>query len=415
MPSLRAPRCALPGEDPDQLYGEDNNLKIEPDILHYLRDLQGAVDNLQNTWRPDDPAYRADVYRQTMTSLSYAYFAYFHADAEHPDWAPLWNPVYTLQPNPDDIYVQSPIRGDLTYRVSGNRGTCKILSFTTQKVLSGTVDQMPQPSGHNEVDCSDLGLEPGEDFEVIFSAERPAGYSGKWAPIDPEAGGMMVRFRSYDWLNEVDPSLSIECLDPVPPKPRLTPEQILERIGEMAKFPARKTNLYYQMQNGVKERVGFNVFEPIRYPGALVKQTYWPACFQFEPDEALIIETEMPARRPYWNIQLNDPYFNALEYVYRLSSTNGHYAKLSSDGKLRAVISLEDPGVPNWLDPAGYTEGGIYGRWYDCDSEPLPTLKRVKLGELREHLPADTPVVTPEDRAEELRLRVRACQRRRRW
>jgi len=388
---------------------------IEPTLLAYLQDLEGAVANLQDTWRPEDPAYRADVYRQAMTSLSYAYFAYFHADAEHPDWAPLWNPVYTLQPNPDDIYLQSPIRGDLTYRVSGNRGSCRILSFTTQKVLSGTVDEMPQPSGHNEVDCRDLELAPGEDFEVIFSAERPSGYSGRWARIDPEAGGMMVRFRSYDWLNETDPVLSIECLDPVPPKPRLAPEEILRRIREMAKFPARKTRLYYGMQNGVKERVGFNVFEPVRYPGALVKQTYWPACFQFEPDEALVIETEVPQRAPYWNVQLNDPYFNALEYVYRLSSTNGHYAKLSSDGKFRAVIALEDPGVPNWLDPAGYAEGGIYGRWYDCDSEPLPSLTRVKLADLRRHLPADTPVVTPAERAEELRLRVRACQRRRRW
>jgi hypothetical protein len=390
-------------------------VNIEPTILSYLKDLEGAVANLGNTWRPDDPAYRADVYRQAMTSLSYAYFAYFHADAEHPDWAPLWNPVYTLQPNPDDIYVQSPIRGTLRYRVSGNRGTCRILSFTTQKVLSGTVDEMPRPSGHNEVDCSDLELEAGKDFEVIFSAERPAGYTGKWAKIDPEAGGMMLRYRSYDWLNEVDPVLSIECLDAVGPKPRLRPDEIVRRIQEMAKFPARKTKLYYGMQNGVKERVGFNVFEPVRYPGALVKQTYWPACFQFEPDEALIIETELPKRRPYWNVQLNDPYFNALEYVYRLSSTNGHYARLSSDGRFRAVISLSDPGVPNWLDPAGYTEGGIYGRWYDCDSEPVPTIKRVKLGELRRHLPADTPVVSPAERAEELRLRVRACQRRRRW
>jgi hypothetical protein len=389
--------------------------KLAPTILTYLSDLEGAVANLKDTWRPDDPRYRADVYRQTMTSLSYAYFAYFHADAEHPDWAPLWNPVYTLQPNPDDIYLQSPIRGDLSYRVSGNRGSCKILSFTTQKVLSGTVDQMPQPSGHNEVDSDDLGLEIGQDFEVIFSARKPAGYTGRWAPIDPQAGGMMVRFRSYDWANEVDPVLSIECLDPVPPKPRLSTEQILHRIQEMAKFPARKTKLYYAMQNGVKERVGFNVFEPVRYPGALVKQTYWPACFQLEGDEALIIETELPARRPYWNIQLNDPYFNALEYVYRLSSTNGHYAKPSSDGKIRAVIALTDPGVPNWLDPAGYTEGGIYGRWYDCDSEPVPTIERVKLAALRQHLPADTPSVTPEQRAEELRQRVRACQRRRRW
>jgi hypothetical protein len=39
----------------------------------------------------------------------------------------------------------------------------------------------------------------------------------------------------------------------------------------------------------------------------------------------------------------------------------------------------------------------------------------VKLASLRDHLPTDTPVVTPEDRAQELRARVRAAQRRRRW
>ncbi len=386
-----------------------------PRLLDLLEPLQDAADRVSETWRPKDPAYQADVLRQTMTSLSYAYFAYFHATPEHPDWAPLWNPVFTLQPNPDDIYVQSPIRGDLTYRVSGNRGTCKILSFTTQKKLSGMVDEMPQPSGHNECDDTDLGLALGEDFEVIFSAARPAGYTGKWAPIDPEAGGMMVRYRSYDWENEVDPELSIECLDPVPPKPRLSPAEIHARITGMAKLPGRKTKLYYPMQNGVKDRVGINVFEPVQYPGALMKQVYWPACFQFDQNEALIIATDLPERRPYWNIQLNDPYFNALEYVYRLSSLNGHTAKVASDGRFYAVISLDDPGVPNWLDPAGYTEGGIYGRWFDCDTTPTPTITRVKLADLRVHLPSDTPSVTPEQRAEELRRRVRACQRRRRW
>jgi hypothetical protein len=388
---------------------------IHPTLLAYLGDLEGAVKELNNTWHPDDPNYRADVYRQAMMSLSYSYFAYFHATPEHPDWAPLWNPVFTLQPNPDDIYFYSPIRGDLTYKVSGNRGTIKILSFTTQRFMSGMVDDISQIGGHNEIDDQAIVFDGNGDFELIFSVERPAHYLGNWAPIHPEATGMMVRFRSYDWENEIDPRISIECLDKVPPKPRLTPEEILERVQEMAKFPARKTRSYYRMQNGVKERVGFNVFEPIRMKGALAKQVYWPACFQLDEGEALIIETELPEQRPYWNIQLNDPYFNALEYVYRLSSLNGHSAKISSDGKFRAVIALEDPGVPNWLDPAGYKEGGIYGRWFDCDTNPVPIIKRVKLAELRAHLPIDTPVVTPDERAEELRRRVRACQRRRRW
>ncbi len=391
------------------------NNELSPNILDYLTDLQEAADEIASTWRPDDPQYRADVYRQIMCSLSYSYFAYFHATPEHPDWAPLWNPVYTLQPNPDDIYFYSPIRGDLTYRVSGNRGTIKILNFTTQRGMSGMVEDISEIGGHNDLDDEDIDYDNDGNFELIFSAERPAGHSGNWAPIAPDATGMMVRFRSYDWFNERNPEITIECLDKVPPKPRLAPEDIVERIKGMARFPVRKSRLYYTLQNGIKERVGINVFEPTRMAGALTKQVYWPAVFELDDGEALIVETELPDVRPYWNIQLNDPYFNAVEYVYRLSSTNGAMATLSSDGRFRGVIALEDPGVPNWLDPAGFKEGTIFGRWYGCDSSPTPTIKRVPLAQLRDHLPADTPTVTPEQRAEEVRQRVLACQRRRRW
>ena len=95
---------------------------IDP-LFDYLAPLQDAVDEIANTWRPGDPAYRADVYRQIMMQFSYGYFAFFHASAQHPDWAPLWNPVYTLQPNPDDIYLYSPVSSEHSYRVSGNRGS----------------------------------------------------------------------------------------------------------------------------------------------------------------------------------------------------------------------------------------------------------------------------------------------------
>jgi hypothetical protein len=383
-------------------------------ILGHLTDLEKAVAELANTWRPDDPEYRADLYQQIMMNLSYSYFPYFYADAEHPDWSPLWNPAYRCQPNPDDIYYYAPIRGDLTYRVAGNRGTVARLIFTTQRGKSGLVDEMSEIGGVNDLDDHDLDIGADGEFEVIFSAQRPDGYTGNWAPIAPEANLMMVRSRSLDWANERDPVLTIECLNPVPLKPRLRPEQIVERIHEMAKFPARVTKFFFIMQNGIKQRVGVNTFEQVRYAG-MSKQVYWPAVFEIEDGEALIIETDLPKVRPYWNIQVNDPYFNAVEFVYRLSSINGATAKVSSDGKLRAVVSVTDPGVPNWLDTAGYKQGTIYGRWYDCDSYPTATLKRVPLAKLREHLPPDTPVVTREQRAAEIRARVLAAQRRRRW
>ncbi|TAL01056.1 MAG: DUF1214 domain-containing protein, partial [Rhodospirillaceae bacterium] len=346
---------------------------IAPTILEYLAGLASADREIANTWHPDDPHYRADVHRQTMMNLSYAYFVYFHADAEHPDWAPLWNPVYTHQPNPDDIYLYSPIRGDLSYRVKGNRGTVRRLIFTTQHGLSGMIDEVSEVSDVNDLDDRDIEIGPDGEFEILFSAERPAGHKGNWAPIGRKASIMLVRYRMLDWANERDPQITIECLNPVPLKPRLKPDEIVERIKLMAKFPGRQSKLFLEMQNGIKERVGINVFEHVRYAG-MSKQVYWPAVFELSDDEALIIETELPKVRPYWNIQLNDPYFNAIEYVYRFSSLNGASAKISSDGKFRAVIALKDPGVPNWLDTAGYKEGTIYGRWYGCDSNPVPTI-----------------------------------------
>ncbi len=388
--------------------------KIGPTILEHLTDLEKAVDEIANTWRPNDPQYRADIYRQIMMNLSYSYFAYFHADAEHPDWSPLWNPVYTHQPNPDDIYLYSPIRGDLKYLVKGNRGTVSRLIFSTQHGLSGLVNDLSDIYDNKLIDDRSIEIGPDGEFEILFSATRPEGHTGNWAEISPRADVMMIRYRMVDWVKERDPQLTIECLDPVPLKRRLNPDEIAARIHLMAGFPLRLSKSFLKMQNEIKQRVGVNTFEFIRYDGFAI-QTYWPAVFELEEGEALIIETELPAVRPYWNIQLNDPYFGTVEYVYRLSSINAATAQISSDGKLRAVVALEDPGVPNWLDPGGFKQGTIYGRWYDCDTRPHPSLKRVKLAELRDYLPPDTPKVTLEERAEQLRARVRAAQRRRRW
>lgn len=395
----------------------DSGAMVSPGpLFDYLTDLEKAVAGIANTWRPETAEYRADVYRQIMMQMSYGYFAFFHADAEHPDWAPLWNPVYTLQPNPDDIYLQSPISPAYSYRVSGTRGTVKMITFNTQMNLAGYPGPVDMTGEHySDLDDRDLQIAADGTFEILLSAERPQDHIGNWLQIKPGATVLMVRKRSYDWAGEIDPVLAIECLDPVPPKARLSVEEILERIRHMAGMPARATELFYSMQNQIRSSAGVNVFQPAPIGGALSRQIYIPAVFEFSPGEALIIETELPEVRPYWNFQLNDPYYNAIEYVYRMSSTNGHYAHASSDGKFRAVIALEDPGVPNWLDPAGFTEGTIYGRWYDCDSCPTPTIRRVPSGAIRGHLPPDTPVVTPEQRAAQLQERVRGCQRRRRW
>jgi hypothetical protein len=76
------------------------------------------------------------------------------------------------------------------------------------------------------------------------------------------------------------------------------------------------------------------------------------------------------------------------------------------------VISRRDPGVPNWLDPAGRSEVLIVTRNYrELSAVGAPTVTKVNLGALRDHLPAGTPTITPEQRAKDLDYRRRGLLR----
>ena len=149
--------------------------------------------------------------------------------------------------------------------------------------------------------------------------------------------------------------------------------------------------------------------------GGTADQYYYQGLFELKPGEVLLLESDVPERCLYWNMQLSDPLWNAVDWLNRQSSLNGRQTRLDSDGRLRAVIALQDPGVPNWLDPGGFDNGSVMVRWNRSSSGPEPRLKSVPASELRQHLPADTPVVTPAQRDEALRARRRGVQRRRRW
>jgi hypothetical protein len=147
----------------------------------------------------------------------------------------------------------------------------------------------------------------------------------------------------------------------------------------------------------------------------LGNQRYVEGLFELDADEALIVETEIPQDCSYWNFQLVDDFWRSLEWVHRQSSLNGFTARLDADGKFRAVVASQDPGVPNWLDTVGRKTGMIYGRWTNSTSDIAPTVKKVKVTEVREHLPADTPAVTAQERDASIRLRRKGAQLRRRW
>jgi len=378
--------------------------------------LKSADDLLSLTWSPGSERQRAELYQQLLMNVSLGYFLYFQADPDHPDWSPFLNSVFLLQPNPDDTYVLARINGEGTYRISGERGSVYMLTFTTGAGMMGLASSPGK--GFDQYDAEDLRLAPDGTFEVVLSSERPPGYTGNWWHLDPRADYILARQRSYDWGTERDARLAIERIDRFVPKSRRTPTAIVGDIRELLSgFTPRLTRMWLQFQNALRERGMINKFEFANFGdiGAIRVQHYWQCVFELQPREALILETDIPKVCRYWNLQLNDPLFNTIEYLYAQSSLNGHQARLDTDGRFRAVLALEDPGVPNWLDTGGFLQGTIMGRWYASDTQPLPVISRVPLSSVRAHLPADTPRVTREERELQIRARVRGGQLRRRW
>jgi hypothetical protein len=82
------------------------------------------------------------------------------------------------------------------------------------------------------------------------------------------------------------------------------------------------------------------------------------------------------------------------------------------DGVFRAVVTHDDPGVPNWLDPVGHAEGSMIYRWNLADSTPVPRIHTVPLKTLADHLPKSTPRVTPAERARVIAGRREGVRRR---
>lgn len=379
----------------------------------YCDRLKAGADLIAGSWLGNDPLNAAEIHRQLILDLGLGYMINVATDPRYPDLVPFLNNVFLNQPNPDDTYVMSALDGNGVYRLAGDRGSVHLL---TTNIGRGIMGSKVLGGGFGEYNLGDMVPCDGK-LDVIFSAKRPAGYSGDWLHLDCQADYIIVRQRSYDWGEERDARLSLTRLDPVPPRRRLDVAEIEHCLTETIDYTVRLSSQWLAFLGKLKEEMEANTFRFTNFTewGGVQAQVYWEGYYEFESDEALILETVVPEQVRYWNIQLNDALFNTIEYLYCQSSLNGHQAAVDLDGKFRAVISLEDPGVANWLDPQQRQLGHLVGRWYEASTSPMPTIRRVKASEVLDHLPPDTKRVTSEQRHETIMKRVRGGQIRRRW
>ena len=301
---------------------------------------------------------------------------------------------------PDCIYTRAVLRGGQSYRLFGNRGTARYVGLQTMNGIAATTNEL----------VDELEADAEGNFEVVLSPDER---EGNWMRIDGEHPTLTVRHFFYDWDTEVASSLRIERLgDAVqatsrPVDPDLAMTRQLVALGDFV-----QDNLAFFLQFGAAAPPnGF--LPPIDRTdiGAAAENRPVIGRWELRPGEALIVEVE-PPEGIYWSFSIGNPWWETIHYGRHQSSLNAHQAAVDSDGLVRVVLCAEDPGVANWVDTAGYSNGPIILRCVRTKTAPTPTARVVPFDDIRAELPSDTAQITSKERTSILAARRRAVRER---
>ncbi len=391
-----------------------------PSWADQMKALEGVVDNLMTTWRPEGAtvAEVQDMNKLALSILASGYLCHVYTDERRPVFMPLWNYACNQGgPNPDYVYSTMEVNPSGVYEISGYRGTARFIEITQQE--SGMLDPSLKRSGpplRATNDLDELTLGGDGSFRVIVSAERPEGHDGDWWRLDPRARSLLMRKSACDWNHEIDARVAVNRLDD--PGADMTPDEAARRFSEMAAWIEGTIQFDMNLVRYYRDHHGINVLlrsQWIEDAGGLPKQAYYDGIHQIADDEALLVEFPVPTECAYWQILVADDRFATVDWVNRQSSLNDVQARVDSDGWFRGVVSKQDPGVPNWLDKADFPWGILQARFYRANEYPEATVTRLPVAEVRKHVPAETPVVSPVERAAQLRIRREGAQLRRIW
>lgn len=385
-------------------------------LIDNLRPLGEAMRQRLPERLRSDPQVLAESMRLLLSGVARASNDALVGDRRHPLFVPELNIAQNIfQPNADTIYKACLIEKGGTYLIKGDRGSVRMV------ILAQMGPDTLRTGKHHpllgQIDFDELTLDEDGHFELVISPARPAQYTGDWRMLNPLCEKFMVRIISCDWGMEREPRFGVVRLDVDEAKGRLPAERLghaYEEIPGIASvcalaFPAHVEELRNQGHlNSLK------IFDVSQMSG-LAGQFYYEGAYELSEDEALITEVRVPEKYRYWSIILTNELYETTDWYNNQSSLNDKQGVVDGDGVFRTVISAHDPGVHNWLDTSGYAAGAVQGRWFEASEKPMPSMKRVKLADVIDHLPADTKRVTPQERAIALRNRRLSAQMRIIW
>ena len=320
--------------------------------------------------------------------------------------------------NPDTFYrgaTVSNASGDNVYRVWGNRGTASDFLF---ELFYG-----PDPQGAISVfEDEDLITDADGNFEIFLSATRPEG-ADNWMELAHDDRNLLLLIRDSftNWETERAATLNIERLGEAGvASPDLTEAALVQQIKDATQVLLRQGQFWPSFSSNLRA-VGDNNFFPFRVSGniGIISQYFAPGFYSLAEDEALIV-TIPDVEAGYCGLQLANFWAASPDWVNRQTSLSwcntGAQAHQSANGDYVFVVSPQDPGVQNWIDTSGNTQGLLYARiqspGLSLEASPKPATRLVKIDEISEAVPADMPRFDTAARAEQLRKRQEHARRR---
>ena len=346
----------------------------------FCRRLEAIGETVLSAGPAVTPLDRAEGYRYLTRLLRIALDMHVeNADPDFPSFYAASHPTAKIgADNPDNIYMNATISGARTYRIAGRRGTAPILSFGT-KANRYAVDGTMASTG--ELDSADMQFGLDGSFEIIVSRE-PA--EGNWLPLAEDSSMLLVRQTFLDREAETPATVTIEALDP----PRSAPEPLtaarleqgLQRalgfVDGTAKTFLGWTDMLAREQFNRLATTDQTMFQKAGGdPTIFYLHGYW----KLVPGEALVIETPVPDCA-FWNFQVDNIWFESLDYRHHRIHVNARSAKLNPDGSVTIVVADRDPGFGNWLDTAGHQHGTMLLRWTGAKEHPVPATRVETIG-----------------------------------
>ncbi|KPH64446.1 DUF1214 domain-containing protein [Novosphingobium sp. ST904] len=371
---------------------------------------------------PANPLQRADAFRFLTQNLGQAFdLALETRDPAFPQIHPFTTPTMKLGGDLADFtYRQAWISGEHVYRLSGRRGTARWLNITVQGPRPDTIPGTDWPSLHEpfgdipEANLFGHQIETGADGTFAVTIGGPP-RDRNWLPTTPGSRKLFIR-EAFDAWGETPTTLTIERIGMATPRPLPSPAQMGEAMnwagdfvtGLMRDWPEHA----WRTSRGVCDPASLNMFPADKAAndtsdakrGRMAAHMVW----RLEPDEALIVE--MDWHPGFWLFGMGGALMGSMDFLHRPVSYTPARTKVDGDGIVRLILSHEDPGLHNWLDTQGFSDGNLTYRNLMSQQPATFRTRLVKAIELADHLPPGTARTSPDQRAELLRQRYRAIK-----